>query len=358
MFCSRLRAGPRVHHHLGFSSRLSSKLSSTPSSNPSLVRRFSQQWGQEYGIPRVRLIRPAIWSITAASTIYFTCAAYDVYQDLKRYTKDSRRSITFDQMDAERIVRSLQDIGAPPEFSSGPVNFASPSAVWNSLSGPTKAMTSVAITNTAVLALSKTHVSAEIFTVTKLSHTPVEGLFRNSQLLTSAFVHSGTLHLLLNMLVMYNFGPSLARTPEFSGSGSHTLAFYLSAGIFSALGSHVSSRFWPNKYHRFRPGMGWSGVIGAIFAAWCIEYPDRRVRLFPFPVDFTGMELLQTSVTFETLGLLGVFRALRLPIDVGFAAHLAGMAFGAAYVTYGKNQKVWTASRRIAFRALKTMRIP
>lgn len=352
MLCFRLRARPRPRvGRLG-------KVSSTPSPEPSFTRRFSQQWGGQLNEYPVRLLGPAIWSVTAVGSIYITCAAYDVCQDLRKYTKESRHSITFDQIEADRSVRRVRDEGSASEFNPRSIMPASPSAAWNSLNGPAQVMTSVAITSTAVLALSKApSVSAQNFVLTRLSHIPVEGAFRNSQLLTSAFVHSGPLHLFVNMFVMYNFGPSLAQTAEFNGSGSHTLAFYLSGGIFSALGSHMSSRFWPNKPDRFRPGMGWSGVLGAIFSAWCIEHPDHRLRLFPIPVDFTGMGLLEASVAFETLGLLGVFRALCIPIDVGFAAHLAGIAFGAAYVTFGKDQKFWKLSRRTAFRAMKTMRI-
>lgn len=104
-------------------------------------------------------------------------------------------------------------------------------------------------------------------------------------------------------------------------------------------------------------GMGFSGVVSAVFAAWCIENPNTQVRFFPFTSDFTSMGVLQTSAGFEALGVLGLWSLLRLPLNVSFAAHLTGLAFGAAYVTYGGKRKAWKLARRVAFRALKTTHV-
>lgn len=329
-----------------------------PSSRPSsstFTRSYHQNGSHQqhdWSYNPVRILAPTVWSITAVSTIYFTCAAYDVYQDVRRYPKDRRRSIDFNQLEADGARRRPRRHDSLPDLSEGPV------AAWNSLSGPQKVLAGVTATNTALLVLEK--VSPEVFlnwVVTRLSHIPVQGSFRNSQLLTSAFVHAGPLHLFMNTFVLCNFAPPLARSPEFNNSGSHTLAFFLSGAIVSALGSHVSCLFWPNKAHRFRPGMGFSGVVSAVFAGWCMENPDARVRLFPFPFEFTGIGMLKASAMFETLGVLGLWSMLRLPLDVAFAAHLTGLAFGAAYVTYGSNGKFWKRSRRVAFSALKTTRV-
>lgn len=330
-----------------------------PSFKASLAHNFSQHSGYrqyDWSQSPVRILRPTIWSVSAVTVIYFTCAAYDVYRDVKGYDKETRSSITFDRLEADRSARRRRQPKNAPEFTAGSVDPLSPSSVWNSLSGPSQVMACVAATNAAVLALSKSpSVAAQEWVLLKLAHIPVDGAFRNHQLLTSTFVHTGPLHLLLNTFVLYNFGGLLARTPEFQNSGSHTLAFYLSAGIFSGLGSHVSSAFWPNQSHRFRAGMGFSGVVSAVFAAWCMEYPDARLQIFPIPSSFTGRDILEFSAAFETLGVLGVWKRLRVPIDVGFAAHLTGMVFGVVYVTFGKNERLFIPFRRAAFRTMKTM---
>lgn len=352
MFCSRLRAQSRVG-----GARLSRF--QRHSFRPSFARNFFHNSGhQQHDWSRtpVRIFRPTIWSISAVTVIYFTCAAYDVYRDVKKYTKDTQRGITFDRLEADRYVRRIREPINAPNFITDSGITASPSSMWNNLSGPGQVMTSVAATNVAILAISKSpSVAAQNWVLFKLSHLPVDGAFRNHQLLTSTFVHSGPLHLLVNMYVLYNFGSSLARTPEFNNSGSHTLAFYLSAGILSGLGSHVSAAFWPNRLDRFRPGMGFSGVVSAVFAAWCMEHPDAKLQVFPIPYSFTGWDILEVSAAFETLGLLGVWKMLRLPIDVGHAAHLTGMVCGVAYVTYGRNERFFTPFRRAAFRTMKTI---
>lgn len=322
------------------------------SSRPSFARSFSQNkadmWRHiDWSSAPVRIVRPAFWSITAISTIYFTCAAYDVYQEAKHHPKDSRRSLDFDQLQAIQAARRRRERRVETDFSS-------PSAAWNSFSGPDRVLTCAAATSAAVQALSSVPSPApRLWINNHLAHTPMDWHFRGPQLLTSAFVHDGPMHLLLNFFVMYQFAPKLARSPEFRNSGSHTLAFYLSAAIASALGGHISCRFPPNQMHRFSAGMGFSGVVSAVFAGWCLEHPDSRLRLFLIPFDFSATSMLQTSAVFETLGLLGVFQMLKIPINVSFGTHLSGLAFGAAYVTYAKKEKLWNAFRRGAFRSLK-----
>lgn len=349
MFCSRLKARPRVNG-LGPGAW---RRSSRPRASPSFSQYHQPIWAQH----PVRVLGPAVWSITAVTTIYFTCAAYDVWQDVRRYDKNGRGGLTFDQIEADRAVRTIRQSVSSPGFIRGPIVVSSPGSVWNNLSGPGQVMTSVAAINLTTLVLSiSPSLGAQRFTCA-LAHTPAEGAFRNRQLLTSSFMHTGFVHLFMNMFVLFNLGNSLGHSATFQGSGSHTAAFYASAGIVSALGSHLSTLCWPNKTHRFRPGMGFSGVVSAVVAAWCLERPDARVRIPPFPWDFSTRGVFEFSLGFETLGVLGLWRYLKLPIDVAFACHLTGLLFGAAYVTYGKEGGFWTPFRRAAFRSMQLARV-
>lgn len=133
------------------------------------------------------------------------------------------------------------------------------------------------------------------------------------------------------------------------------LAFFLSGGILSALGGHISTRFWPNKASRLIPHLGFSGVGLAVFAAFCTQYPESRLRVFPIPYSFTSHDMLEYSAAFEIAGVLGVFKLLRIPLQIGFAAHLSGLAFGAAYMHYGRNGAFFTPFRRAAFRTMRTV---
>lgn len=325
-----------------------------PACRPTFARHFSGsneeqiRW-QQYP---VRILGPAIWSAAAIGTIFFTCAAFDVYQDAKKYTRDRRRALTFDDIEADRVPRRGRDIFIGPEdFNRGPIAVSSPLDLWYGLSGPGKVVASVVGVNALTLGLYYAPSPLTKRFVVSLAHTPVEGVFKYRQLLTSAFVHSGPIHFGVNMFVLINLASSLARTPEFKGSGSHTLAFYLSGGIISALGSQIACNFWPNKMQRFIPALGFSGVVSAIFAAWCMEHPDGRVRILFIPVDFTARGMLDFVTVFEALGTLGMFRFLPL----AHSAHLSGLLFGAAYVTYGKGEKYWISFRRAAFRGLQSV---
>ncbi|CAN8104048.1 unnamed protein product [Discula destructiva] len=303
----------------------------------------------------VRILGPTLWSVTAIGTIYFTCAAYDVYQDAKKYSKGDRRTLTFEQIEADAAPKRFRDkfLSTPSDARTGPIVVSSPLDLWNGLSGPGKVMASVIGINTLTLGLRYVPSKLTRRFVYSLAHTPVQGNFRYRQLLTSAFAHTGPIHMGMNMLVMFNFASSLARTPEFEGSGSHTLAFYLSGGIVSSLGNHIATRFWPNKMARLMPALGFSGVVSAIFAAWCMEHPDGRVRLLFIPWDFTARGMLEGVTAFEVVGVLGLLRYT--PIHVAHAAHLSGLLFGAAYVTYGQGGKYWNSFRSAAFRGLKTV---
>lgn len=157
------------------------------------------------------------------------------------------------------------------------------------------------------------------------------------------------------MWALINFGPTVARSPPFNESGSHFLAFYLSAGLISSLSAHLSALVF--KSHRFTQGLGASGAVFGVFSAWAMTHQEGHVRIFPFPKVFAARELLEWEVGFEVLGLLGLWRALRIPINWGHAAHLGGLGAGVAYITYGGNAQMWDSSRRAAFRSMRLLRI-
>lgn len=220
--------------------------------------------------------------------------------------------------------------------------------------------------HTAVVDKSRTHAGLSVVQVQAIVHTYVRGmyipgilaLYRSIILLavdSRVTQHTGAFHLGFNMFALINFGPSVAQSSPFNGSGSHFLAFYLSAGLLSSLGSHLSTLIFKNS--RFTPGMGASGAIFGVFSAWAMTHQETKVRVFPFPKVFAARELLEYEVGFELLGLLGLWRALRIPINWGHAAHLGGLGAGLAYVTYAGKGQVWNTSRRAAFRSMKLLRM-
>ncbi|KAK2606765.1 hypothetical protein N8I77_005496 [Diaporthe amygdali] len=348
MFGSRLtvRARPRLCRHLR---------PAEPHPSGIARRRSFTNAGYDYTQNPVPVIRPVIWAVTAVGTIYFTCAAFDVWQDVKKFGKEDRRSLTFDQLEEEHKRQWRRKSLSTSIFTPGPIAAGSPSSFWDNLSGPTKVMAGMTFVNAGFWGLSRMPSQTARIWWAKLGHTPASPWFRNSQLFTAMFAHSGTFHVALNMLGLLNMGPPMAANPPISGSGSHFLAFYLSAGVLSSLGAQASSLVF--KQGRYSFGIGASGAVLGVFAAWAAGDPNARVRIFPLPMVFKAKDLLEFEAVFELLGVLGVWRMLRLPIRFGHSVHLAGLGVGAAYVTYDKNAQAWATSRRAAFRSMKMIGI-
>lgn len=324
-------------------------------------RPFARNFSENHRSPQellalhsVRILRPTLWSVGVICTIYFSCAAFDVYQDAKGYSKDKRPSLTFEQIQADRAPKRVHDTASKStNYARGPRVVFSPLDLWHDLSGAGKVIASVAGINALTLGISYVPSTVTRKFYDSLAHIPAEGAFQYRQLITSTYSHTGPVHLGLNMLVMYNFASQVAEGQVFNGSGSHTLAFYLSAGIMSSLGHHISTNFWPNKMARFAKGMGFSGVAYAILAAWCVERrSDSHIRLYLVPwTTFTPGEFLVGLTVFETAGALGLLNWA--PLHFAYGAHLSGLMFGVLYAMYASGERCWTPFRRAAFRGLK-----
>jgi len=150
------------------------------------------------------------------------------------------------------------------------------------------------------------------------------------RLITYQFLHGGFWHILLNMWALWMFGPTLERL----WSGKRFLAFFLfcgaAGGLFYIL--LVAVHFLPPL-----PMVGASGAILGVFAACAILFPNMRLILFPFPISIPIR-----AAAIAGLIIYSVFVATRSANAGGHAAHLAGMAAGAAYV--------YSESRRTKFK--------
>jgi len=125
-------------------------------------------------------------------------------------------------------------------------------------------------------------------------------------------------HIFLNMLGLFFLGPTLER----HWGGKRFLSFYLGCGVAGALFYLflVAVGFLPAR------GMvGASGAILGMLAACAILFPHFVVFIFLFPVPIRVAAVSLTALYF----LLVVTKADNAG---GHAAHLAGMAAGAAYV--------------------------
>jgi len=140
------------------------------------------------------------------------------------------------------------------------------------------------------------------------------------RLISYQFLHDPNLfrHIFYNMFGLFFLGPTLER----HWGGKRFLSFYLGCGVAGALFYFflVAVKFLPAG-----PMIGASGAILGMLAACAILFPHFVVFIVIFPIPIRIAAVGLTALYF----LLVVTKADNAG---GHAAHLAGMAAGAAYV--------------------------
>lgn len=158
------------------------------------------------------------------------------------------------------------------------------------------------------------------------------------RLVTYQFLHSGISHILVNMLVLYFFGPMLER----QWGSKKFLTFYLICG---ATGGILFQLLAMAHILPADPLVGASGAIYGMLAAGAILFPNLRVYvmgIFPLP-------LMVLALIFAGISVLRFFGGHNAG---GEAAHLAGMAAGAVYVLYQPwRQKIKANSNRATWQS-------
>lgn len=163
-----------------------------PHHHPSCsARRSFANVGNDYSQNPVPVIRPFVWAAAAVGTIYFTCAAFDVWQDLRTFREEDRRSLTFEKLETEHARQWRRKSVSQSIITPGPIVAGSPRSVWDNLSGPSKIMAGMTLVNVGFLGLSRMPSPAAQSWWASLGHTPASPWFRNSQLFTSMFAVSG-----------------------------------------------------------------------------------------------------------------------------------------------------------------------
>lgn len=151
-------------------------------------------------------------------------------------------------------------------------------------------------------------------------------------MLTSVFSHQSTAHLAFNMLALWSFGGFLHQVM----GREQFLAFYLSSGLCSSLGSHVY-KAWR------RDGEASLGASGAIFAVAgaCAHFPHVNVSLIFLPFHSFPLEkALPCIMLFDLAGLVMRWKVF------DHAAHLSGALAGyAGYIL--STQRLWPKRRKI-----------
>ncbi|KAI1341423.1 hypothetical protein F5Y15DRAFT_376071 [Xylariaceae sp. FL0016] len=216
----------------------------------------------------VPVLRPIGWCIATVSTIYLASAAYDVHQDVQWM---EQRGTTWDHpsplmaftiLDGYALLRHTKKLARADRTERA------------EFSESQQLIIGTIVANVSVYSL--TRLSKNNPLSHQFVHVPVATA--NRTLLLSTFQHFGLFHLGVNMFALWNFGPLALRSPTFMENTSHFLAFYLSTGIVSSLGHHLSVA-WPRRMDRFVPSAGASGSLMVRYFTPSVDYPYVSVKV-------------------------------------------------------------------------------
>lgn len=150
---------------------------------------------------------------------------------------------------------------------------------------------------------------------------------------TYQFLHSGLLHLFLNMLWLFFCGPEVERalgTRQF-------YRFYLLCGAVGVLATFLPLIWWGDN-----PTVtGASGATMGVMIAFAMVDPHRQFHLFPIPTPINARTLVLIVV------VLNIFTGLGNSA-VSVATHFGGMGVGYAYMKLLPQFRRWHRARRAA----------
>lgn len=156
-------------------------------------------------------------------------------------------------------------------------------------------------------------------------------LFRAPQLLTHMFHHSGFPHLLMNMMGLYFFGP----TVEQALGHKRFLIAYLLCG-FGSMMLHAGMMFLSANMGftaNLAPMLGASGAVMGLLGIFSQLAPNAMIGLIFLPVTFKAGKFIWMLIGLEgTIALADFAGVISSPI--AHFAHLGGVITGILLVTF------------------------
>src|SRR5215210_7809561 len=190
------------------------------------------------------------------------------------------------------------------------------------------------IANAVVLLLLMTlFTSRDVFQL--LQFSPRTAFTRPWTFVSYMFVHSGLLHLVANMLMLFVFGTAVE-----SRMGSRNfLTYYLFCGVGAAVFSLLLAGIMPVGAF-----VGASGAVLGVAVAFAMFWPDAELIVFPIPVPIKARTLVIGLV------VLDVISSRLWPHDgIAHLAHVGGALFG--YIFF----RVQSFSRRSPTQPARTV---
>jgi len=165
--------------------------------------------------------------------------------------------------------------------------------------------------------------------------------------LTYQFLHSGLMHLFLNMLWLFFFGPEVERTL----GTRQFFRFYLICGglgvLFTLIPYMTGTILNPpdpgtvqNVGDIPRPTsvVGASGAVMGVMVAFAVIDPHRQFYLFPLPIPITAVGIVILVLVMQIVTSLQ-------HTSISVATHLGGMGVGYAYMKLLPKFNRWMRNR-------------
>lgn len=148
--------------------------------------------------------------------------------------------------------------------------------------------------------------------------------------LTYMFLHSGWIHIILNMWMLWIFGDNIE---DVTGPGRFVV-FYLLCGL-AAVGLHM---FFEQE--AAIPVVGASGAVAGVMGAYIVLYPHGRVvTLIPiiiFPLILSFPSYVFLGVWFLAQIVSGVASHVREASEIAWWAHVGGFVAGIGLIHFFK----------------------
>lgn len=155
-------------------------------------------------------------------------------------------------------------------------------------------------------------------------------------LVTSTFSHNHPLHLIINMAIL-NTTANLGCSSLIGMSPARMAALALGSGVCGSLAFlYDSAMSSEGSGLPESAGLGASGMLGGTMMATMLAVPRLPMQLFPIPISVPYWVIVWGFFGFDLYGLYrqrstGRRQENWLGAYVGYAAHLGGAAFGAAF---------------------------
>ncbi len=155
--------------------------------------------------------------------------------------------------------------------------------------------------------------------------------------LTSMFLHGDLLHLFMNMLWLYFFGPEIERTL----GTRQFVRFFLLCGFIGVL-ADLPFYLALSDEESFRVAniVGASGAIMGLLIAYAMLNPEKEFFLFPLPFPINARALVLIVVC------INLVQALDARSNVSWTTHFGGMIVGGLYMKLIPKWRKWANERR------------